>query len=80
MNDRDKANKLRAKGWTGPSASEKAKAKKGKGNSSQPAARGSVEQQLRRFDSSDPKGTAIPRSDESRQRARSHRRGLPPLG
>lgn len=79
MNDREKALKLRQKGWTGPSASEKAKAKGGKKPSAEPAARGSVEDQLRSFDTSNPTGTAIPRSEESRQRARGHQRRLPRL-
>lgn len=80
MNDREKARKLREKGWSGPSASDKAKAKSNRSGSRSEPVSGDVVDALRNFDSSRPRETAVPRSEGSKQRARSFKRGLPRLG
>lgn len=79
MNDREKAAKLREKGWRGPSASEQAKQKTGRSRRSSDTS-GDIVQALRNFDTSNPQGTAVPRSDASRATARKYKRGLPRLG
>jgi hypothetical protein len=78
MSRRDR--RLAAEKYAGqPSASETSRAKEAKrGRPSAPAA-GSVQQALANFDPSNPKETAIPRDEESKSRARSHRLGLPRL-
>lgn len=80
MNDREKAAKLRAKGWTGPSASDTARTKNTKGSRGTSPKPGSVEDQLRKFDPGNPSSTPVSRSTESKERGRAHKRGLPRLG
>jgi hypothetical protein len=83
VNDREKAKRLREKGWNGPSASEKAREKGTRsgrsGRRSEPASGGIVEA-LRNFDPNRPNETAVPRSEESKSRARTFKSRLPGLG
>ena len=83
MNDREKAKKLREKGWNGPSASDKARAKSSGSNRDGVTASGGIVGALRNFDYR-PGGTnqkiqPVESSQEAKDRARSHKRGLPGL-
>jgi hypothetical protein len=83
VNDREKAKRLREKGWSGPSASEKAREKGTRSgrsrNRSEPAS-GGILDALQNFDPSRPKETAVPRSEDSKSRARTFKSRLPRLG
>lgn len=83
MNDREKAQRLREKGWNGPSASEKAREKgsrSGRSSRRSEPASGGIMDALRNFDPDRPNETAVPRSEESKSRARSFKSRLPRLG
>jgi hypothetical protein len=79
VNDHEKAARLREKGWKGPSASDAAKSKSRRSASKSTPASGSTEEALRNFDPSRPQETAVPRSEESVERARSHKFRIPRL-
>lgn len=80
MSERDRrlAEKYAAKGKR--SATEVKRERESRRNQSPEPASGGVLDALRNFDPSRPKETAIPRSEESKSRARAFKRRLPGLG